>query len=97
MKEFEVSMNHAAEKATVEALPVFKKAISEITIEDAKKIWKGGDHSITDYFKQKTEKELVKRFSPIIDKSLSQVGVTNLYKKNNGFLLWQKDKGVFWE
>ena len=76
---FETSMNTAAEKAAREALPVFEQAIKEMTFEDAKRLWKGGDTSITDYFKTKTYDRLYERFKPVVHETVSQVGVTQSY------------------
>jgi len=76
---FEESMNKAAEKAAKEALPVFSQAVKDMTFEDAKKLWKGGDTSITEYFKNKTYDTLYKKFEPVVHSSVQQVGVTQQY------------------
>ena len=75
----ERSMNVAAEKASAEALPIFTKAITEMTFEDAKKLWKGGDTAITDYFKAKTFDALYKKFRPTVHETMAQVGVVQAY------------------
>ncbi len=88
---FEQSMNEAAEKAAKEALPVFSQAVKDMTFEDAKKLWKGGDTSITQYFKNKTFKTLYERFKPVVHNSVEQVGVTQRY---NNFVSSPAIKGV---
>jgi len=79
VEAFEKSMNQAAEQAAKEALPVFTQAVKEMTFEDAKKLWKGGDTSITEYFKNKTFKTLYARFKPVVHSRVEQVGVTQYY------------------
>ncbi len=75
----ERSMNVAAERASAEALPIFTKAITEMTFEDAKKLWKGGDTAITDYFRTKTFDSLYQKFRPTVHETMSQVGVVQMY------------------
>ncbi len=76
---FEKSMNQAAEKAAIEAFPVFSDAVKEMTFDDARKLWKGGDTSITEYFKKKTFETLYAKFKPVVHGSVEQVGVTQRY------------------
>ncbi len=75
----EKSMNIAAERASAEALPIFAKAITDMTFEDAKRLWKGGDTAITDYFRTKTFDSLYQKFRPIVHETMAQVGVVQLY------------------
>ena len=79
VEAFEQSMNTAAEKAAKEALPVFEQAVRDMTFEDAKKLWKGGDTSITEYFKEKTFSSLYEKFKPVVHDTVAQVGVTQSY------------------
>ena len=82
--QFEESMNHAAEKASAAALPIFIDAIKGITFEDAKKILDGGDTAITEFFKEKTTPQLTTAFEPIVHKSVQEVGVTRQYQELTG-------------
>lgn len=79
--EFILSMNRAAEKAAPKAVDIIVKAVSEMTIEDAKNILYGDDNkAATKYFEKHTRTELFKIFKPIIRDAMDSVGVTNLFK-----------------
>lgn len=77
--EFELSMNRAAEKAAPEAKSIFIGAIRQMTLDDARKIFTGGDTAATEYFKAKTSGELTTAFRPIVEKSMDEVGVVQQY------------------
>ncbi|MCS7003876.1 MAG: DUF4197 domain-containing protein [Cytophagales bacterium] len=66
------SFNRAAEDAVVEALPIFKNAITSMNISDAFGILRGSDSAATTYLKQKTYDSLKFRFQPKIDVSLNK-------------------------
>ncbi|WP_223669751.1 DUF4197 domain-containing protein [Kangiella shandongensis] len=78
---FEGQMNRAAEKASGEAKAVFINAISSMSIADAWGILRGGDNAATNYFRNKTEVTLERRFQPIITSSMEQVGFYKDYKQ----------------
>lgn len=78
---FEGQMNRAAEKASGEAKAVFINAISSMSIADAWGILRGGDNAATNYFRNKTEVSLERRFQPIITSSMEQVGFYKDYKQ----------------
>lgn len=77
--ELETSMNHAAEKASGEATPVFVDAISQMTFKDATGILQGNDTAATVYFEKKTSEPLRAKFSPIVGDAMKDVGVTKIY------------------
>jgi hypothetical protein len=79
--QFVLSMNRAAEKAAPAAKQIFWDAIGEMTFEDARKIWSGNETAATDYFKGKTTDRLTAAFRPVVDKAMSEVGVTRQYKE----------------
>ena len=81
LDEFVLSMNRAAEAAAPGAKKIFGDAIGAMSIEDARKIWSGGDNAATQYFKSKTSDQLTAAFKPVVDKALNQVGVTRQYKE----------------
>lgn len=81
VNSFEQQMNRAAEKASGEAKDVFIGAISSMSISDAWGILKGGDNAATDYFREKTQTNLERRFQPIITSSMEKVGFYNDYKQ----------------
>jgi hypothetical protein len=77
--EFIQSMNHAAEKAAPKAASSFADAITEMSIDDSRKILSGGNTSATEYFKSKTSSKLYDEFKPSITESMSQAGVASSY------------------
>jgi hypothetical protein len=83
---FELSMNRAAEKAAPKAKTLFWEAIKGVTFSDAKRILKGRDNEATLYFKDKTFTRLHEIFKPIVNKTMSQVGVTRRFQDLNAKL-----------
>jgi hypothetical protein len=79
--EFVATMNHAAEAAVPEALPIFTDAIKSMSIDDAKKLVSGGNDSATQFFKGKGEKQIQEKMMPIIKEATARTGVTSAYKK----------------
>jgi hypothetical protein len=75
-----LTMNHAAEKAAKEALPIFTQAIKDLTFEDVRRLWKGGNTAATDYFRQVTWQPLYDKFQPVVRASAQEVGVTQTYQ-----------------
>jgi hypothetical protein len=82
--ELVLSMNRAAEKAAPLARDIFIKAILEMSFDDARGIFTGGDTSATDFFKAKTSDRLAASFKPIVETSMSQVGVIQQYDQLMG-------------
>jgi hypothetical protein len=80
LDEFVLSMNRAAEQAAPAAQKIFIDAITGMTFDDAKKILSGGNTSATEFFKAKTTDQLTAAFRPVVDKTMSQVGVTRQYQ-----------------
>ena len=74
-----VSLNTAAEKAVVEAKPLFVNAIRQMTFADAKEILFGADTAATSYLKGKTATQLQAKFEPHIQQSLNQVNATKYW------------------
>ncbi len=81
VEAFEESMNRAAEQAAREAWPVFLETAKQMTWQDAQKLLRGGNHAITDYFREKTWSRLYERFLPVVQENLEKVGVTQKYQK----------------
>ena len=77
--ELELSMNRAAERAAGEAAPVFWNAITSMSFSDARSILSGGERAATDYFERTTRETLAGRFSPIVDRSMREVGLVRTY------------------
>jgi uncharacterized protein DUF4197 len=78
--EFVLSMNRAAERAAPAAKQIFWDAIGEMTFDDARKILNGPNTAATNYFKVKTTDRLTAAFRPVVDRAMSEVGVTRQYK-----------------
>jgi len=81
MDELVLGMNRAAEHAAPAAKQIFFDAIGDMTIDDARKVLDGAPTAATDYFKSKTTPQLTTAFTPIVQKSMSQVGVTRQYEE----------------
>jgi hypothetical protein len=79
--EFVLSMNRAAERAAPAAREIFWGAITDMSIDDARGILSGGDTAATEYFKGKTTDKLTAAFKPVVDRTMSEVGVTRQYKE----------------
>ncbi len=78
MDKFLESMNRAAEEAAPLALDIFKSAVKDMSISDARNILKGENHAATDYFATKTREGLSGLFMPIVDKKLDETGSARL-------------------
>lgn len=76
-----LSMNRAAEDAAGKAAPIFIKAITSMSIQDAMNILKGGNGAATNYLKAKTTAELTKAFRPVIENSLNKMNVSNYWNQ----------------
>jgi len=72
-------MNAAAELAAKEATPIFVSAIKDMSIADAKGILFGEEDAATSYLESKARRNLYKAFEPIIQKSMSEAGVTKYW------------------
>ncbi|MEH6468184.1 MAG: DUF4197 domain-containing protein [Porticoccus sp.] len=79
LADLETKLNRGAEAATPKAKELFWTAITEMSIEDAKKIYNGPDDSATNYFKEKMGPQLADEMRPVIENSLSEVGAVQTY------------------
>ncbi len=80
VEKFETTLNRAAESASKEALPIFKKAITDMTISDAFGILNGGEGAATSYLKQKTTANLITAFRPKVDAAIAEVKLTEYWE-----------------
>jgi len=80
VKEFELSMNRAAEEASKKALPILLDAIKGITFSDAMSILKGSNDAATTYLKGKTKANLQVVFKPIVKEAIAKVKVTKYWE-----------------
>ncbi len=72
-------LNRAAEDAVTESAPIFTKAITSMTITDAKNILLGSDNSATNYLQGKTQSQLFTAFQPKVKASLGKVGADKVW------------------
>ena len=77
--QFVVALNRSAEDAAKKAKPVFFKAITQMTIQDAVGILRGGNDAATQYLRRTTGQQLVNEFTPIIDSTLQRNNATRYY------------------
>ena len=77
--DLELRLNRGAEAAAPEAKAVFFKAMEKMTWEDVKEIYEGSDDAATRYFQRTMSPDLVERFTPIVENSLSEVGAIRSY------------------
>ncbi len=73
------SMNRAAEMAVPAAKPLLLNAVHEMSVEDAVKIVRGGDTSVTDFFAAKTRAPLGEKFLPIVTAETQKVSLAAKY------------------
>lgn len=81
LDDLQQRMNRAAEAAAPKALDIFTKAISSMTVSDARGIVGGPQDAATQYFKRTTTQPLSQAFRPIIDQNLAQAGATQSFQK----------------
>jgi hypothetical protein len=77
--ELVTSMNRAAEQAVPEAKTLLVQTAKAVTVDDAIKIVRGGETSVTDYFAAKTRQPLGDRFLPIVKRSTEKVALADKY------------------
>lgn len=90
VEKFETTLNRAAEEATKSALPIFKDAILNMSIQDGFTILKGGNGAATAFLKDKTQQQLITAFAPAVKTAISSVKLTDywnpLMNKYNGIM-----------
>ncbi len=75
----EVGMNRAAEQAAPAAKQIFLNSLTRMTFSDARNILAGTDTAATDFFKRTSTDQLTTAFTPIVHKSMENVGVVKQY------------------
>ena len=76
---FVKTLNRGAEEAAKEAAPIFKSAITSMSIQDAYGILKGDRDAATQYLIRSTTAQLKEKFKPIVSKNLAKVNATRYY------------------
>ncbi|WP_210398218.1 DUF4197 domain-containing protein [Motiliproteus sediminis] len=79
--QLETSMNRAAEQAVPAAAGQLRSAVEQMTIDDARRIYNGGDDAATRYFRQQRGEAIATEFRPLIRDAMNSVGVTRYYQQ----------------
>lgn len=77
--EVELKLNRGAEAAMPKAKKLVWKAITEMTLDDAKAIYDGPDDAATQYFRRVSTDDLKATVAPVIDAALQEVGAVASY------------------
>lgn len=78
------TMNRAAEAAVPEAKSLLVKAVQQMSVTDAKNILTGGDDSVTNYFRDKTQDQLTRLFLPAVKQNTDKLQLASQYNKLAG-------------
>ncbi len=76
---FVKTLNRGAEEAAKEAAPIFKSAITSMSIQDAYGILKGDKDAATQYLIRATTQQLKAKFKPVVSRNLAKVNATRYY------------------
>jgi len=79
LDELVTAMNRAAEAAVPEAKTMLVSAAKAISVDDALKIVRGSETSVTEYFTAKTRSPLSEKFLPIVTKATEKVSLADRY------------------
>ncbi len=82
--ELITAMNRAAEAAVPQARTLLVDTVRAISVEDALKIVRGGDTSVTDFFQRKTRTPLSAQFLPIVTQATEKVDLADKYNRVAG-------------
>ncbi len=73
------AMNRAAEAAMPEAKSLLVSTVKAMSVDDAVKVVKGGDNSVTQFFADKTREPLGVKFLPIVTQATEKVSLAAKY------------------
>ena len=79
VNDFIMTLNRSAEEASKEAAPIFIDAIKSMSISDGFSILKGSDSAATRYLYDKTNTDLMIKFTPVIKRAIEKVEVTKYW------------------
>ena len=82
--ELITAMNRAAEAAVPQARSLLVNTAKSMSVEDAVKIVRGGDTSVTDFFARKTRTPLGEQFLPIVTRATEKVSLAEKYNAVGG-------------
>jgi Protein of unknown function (DUF4197) len=81
LDELVTTMNRAAEAAVPQAQDLMLVAVRQMTVEDAKKILRGGDTSATTFFAEKTRLPLAQKLLPLVSQTTRQLDLAVRYQR----------------
>ena len=87
-----LAFNNAATEAAPKTASILSKSISDMSIDDAKKILSGSDKAATDYFRSSSTKDLQNTIAPIIKKSMENNNVATYYDSFQAY--YKENAGV---
>jgi len=73
------AMNRAAEAAVPEARTLLVDTVKNISVDDALRIVRGGDNSVTEFFARQTRTPLGEKFLPIVTTATERVALADKY------------------
>ena len=79
VEALELAVNRAAEQAVPQAKTLLTNAVKSMNVDDAKQILRGGDDSVTQFFKSRTAPQLSDRFLPIVRQVTQRSGLAQQY------------------
>ena len=79
LDELVTAMNRAAEAAVPAGKAVLVGAVQALSVEDALRIVRGGQTSVTDFFAAKTRAPLAEKFLPIVTRATEKVKLAERY------------------
>lgn len=79
IKEFELSLNRAAEDASTMAINILIDQIIKVKLNEVLEILNGKDDAATQYLKKNTYSSLYDSFFPIVNKSIDKAGVSKYW------------------
>jgi uncharacterized protein DUF4197 len=77
--ELVIAMNRAAEAAVPEAKRLLVDAAKSMSVEDALRIVRGGETSVTEFFARKTREPLGAKFLPVVTRATERVALADKY------------------
>lgn len=79
LDELVTAMNRAAEAAVPQARSLLVQAAKSMSVDDALRIVRGGDTSVTQFFEGKTRQPLTEQFLPIVARATEKVALAAKY------------------
>ncbi len=80
-KDITKTLNEAAGRAALEAKPLFRSAIDNLTLQDGVGIVTGGNEAGSDYLRRTSGEELAVKVRPLVEKALTELGAYQQVEK----------------